>query len=695
MTEISPSSKKVDDFLSSISELSQERLREDQKRQRDLQRNIDDLRLRLNSSSPTKGSSYQQPVSYSSTRGHGDIPLLKFNRSGKLSSDHFSTNMKNLDEDSPPEMPQRPSSVVRQYMGTRIDDIPPPMPRRPANADEELPPPMPPRRDEKRSGPPKPSKPSGMSSKFDVELINPVPMKVKPELRLKQDFKEPSNKLKTPSAYGHKYRSFIELENDIKKGSDLDSNTKDMVDDIFSVNSKTNPKPIKPIKSDKLSTKPNVKDKGERTPNIVPKPTYLNALSATKYHSDSPLVQSVSSGTKQRFIPDHNEPSDVSIIKQTSPQREKKPNSWLESAIKKSDILESPVKATNNQKDFSVKNTKPLEIGLLATRKSSERRRSDFNTPPKPPKPSLEKYTRTENELLKAQMQKLSSSKNKAAPPKPAKPSISKYEEQDTGILKAQMQKLSHDKNPPPKPSKPSPKKYQEEDNAILISQMKKLGKKSSPSITRDSTEANPEGLTALAKLKPVKPALLSLSKTAPSNPIPEPIRKLESMKTSDRSLTSSASPERPVATKPPSSSDLNVSEPSKSPASFQDQLSSIIRASTVPNVRATKPASNIPRANTLPLREEATNATQSKLTHPNKGRSKGPKRRLPKKIANNVSTNEKAGGASGPSNTCQKSTQINDFKQKKIPPPINKASKQKALDNLKPSRNFSGELFI
>ncbi|CUM57372.1 uncharacterized protein AC631_05863 [Debaryomyces fabryi] len=697
MTEVSPSSKKVDDFLSSISELSQERLREDQKRQRDLQRNIDDLRLRLNSSSPIKGSSYQPLFSYSSTRGHGDIPLLKFNRSGRLNIDHFSTSIKNLEEDAPPEMPLRPSSVGRQYRSSRLIETPPPMPRRPANEDEESPPPMPPRRDVKRPGPTKPSKPSGMSSKFDIELINPVPIKVKPELRLKKDFKEPPYKLKSPSNEGNKYRSFTELENDIKKGSDLGGNTKDMVEDIFSVNSKTNPtsKPIKPIKSDKLSTKLTVEGKVERTPNIVPKPTYLSALSATKHNSDSRLLQSASSGAKQRFIPDHNDPSDVSIIKPTSPQREKKQNSWLDSAIKKSDTLESLVKTTNSQKDWSIKNAKPLEPSLFATSKSPEPRRSDFKTPPKPPKPSLEKYTRTENELLKSQMQKLSSSTNRAAPPKPAKPSISKYEEQDTEILKAQMQKLSHGKNAPPKPSKPSPKKYQEEDNAILISQMKKLGKKSNPSIIRDSTDTNPEGLAALAKLKPVKAAPLSLSKIASYNSMPEPTKTIERMKTSDRSLKSAASPERPVATKSPSSSDLNENKPPKTPASFQDQLSSIIRASTVPNVRASKPASNIPRANTLPLRDETTNVTQSKLTHPNKGRSKGPKRRLPKKMANNPSTVENTGSADVTANTDKSSTQINDFKQKKIPPPINKASKQKALDNLKPSRNFSGELFI
>lgn len=701
MTEVSPSSKKVDDFLSSISELSQERLREDQKRQRDLQKNIDALRLRLNSSSPVKGSSYQSLMSYSSSRGHDDIPLLKFNRSLRLNNENFSTNMRDLDEDKPPEMPQRPDSAGRQYRSSRGDafnETPPPMPRRPAYESEESPPPMPPRRDMKKSGPPKPSKPSGMSSKFDIELINPIPMKTKPELLSKRnDIKVEPIQSKSPLTEGQKYRSFTELENDIRKGSDVGGKTKDMVDDLFAVNSISNSKPLKPVKSDKLSTKP--KDKVEGTPNVVPKPTYLSALSASKNQSEPSLIQSSISSAKQRYIPEHNNPSDVSIIKSSSPQREKKQNSWIDSAIKKNDISESPVKAAHREKNSPtkhVKSSEPEYLSLLARKKSPDTHKPDFKTPPKPPKPSLETYTKAENELLKSQMQKLSSSKNKSAPPKPVKPSISKYEEQDTEVLKLQMQKLSHGRNAPPKPSKPSPKKYQDEDNAILLSQMKKLGRSSNSSITRGSTQqTNPEGLAALAKLKPVK--TVPLPKPASSNSIPDPIKKLEHMKTSDRPVKKTPPPERPAAAKTSSSSDLSDSKSSsKGPASFQDQLSSIIRASTVPNVHASKPAANIPRANTLPLHEDTASAAQSKLTHPNKGRSKGPKRRLPKKITNNPSTADNAGSASAHADAnVNHTTQIIDFKHKKVPPPVNKASKQKALDNLKPSRNFSGELFI
>ena len=152
---------------------------------------------------------------------------------------------------------------------------------------------------------------------------------------------------------GQKYRSFTELENDIRKGSDVGGKTKDMVDDLFAVNSISNSKPLKPIKSYKLSTKPNSKGKVEETPNVVPKPTYLSALSATKNQSEPSLIQSSISSAKQRYIPEHNNPSDVSIIKSSSPQREKKQNSWIDSAIKKNDTPESPVKAANKGKGFA------------------------------------------------------------------------------------------------------------------------------------------------------------------------------------------------------------------------------------------------------------------------------------------------------------------------------------------------------
>lgn len=706
MIEASPSSKKVDDFLSSISELSQERLKEDQQRQRDLQRNIDTLRLRLNSSSPIKGSFYQSSISYSSTRGHDDIPLLKFNRSLKLNNDNYLTNLKDLDEDKPPEMLKRPERDERQYKNSKLDtlnDIPPPMPRRPTYEKEESPPPMPPRREIKKSGPPIPSKPSAMSSKLDIELINPVAAKRQPNPPSKRQADPPSKRgikqeySRPLSNEDHKYRSFAELEKGIKNESDVGEQTKNMVDDIFTVNSETHTKPIKPIKSDKLSAKPNVNDKIEGAPNVVPKPTYLSALSATRNKSEPPLIHSSTFGAKQKYIPERNNPSDVSIIKSSSPQREKKQNSWLDSAIKKNKLSESLVKPVNKENNSSIKPATSLEpeyLSLLAKMKSPDPHRSHLKTPSKPPKPSLEKYTRTENEVLKSKMQSLSSSKDKSVPPKPTKPSISKYEEQDTDILKLQMQKLSHGKTAPPKPSKPSPKKYQDEDNAMILSQMKKLGRNSNSSIARgDTKHTNPEGLAALAKLKPVKTT--SLPKNALTNSVSEPIKKLEQMKTPDRTFKKPEdSPGRPAATTLPSSSDLSEIKTSEDPAPFQDQLSSIIRASTVPNVRASNPASNISRANSMPLDGDTGNAKQSKLTHPNKGRSKGPKRRLPKKIANNPSTTDSI-CAGVNANTNDNSTQIIDFKQRKIPPPINKATKQKALDNLKPSRNFSGELFI
>ncbi|KAI3405891.2 hypothetical protein KGF56_001110 [Candida oxycetoniae] len=70
----------VDDFLSSLSQLSQEKLKEDRQRQRNLQRDIDELRSRSNSSSPTK-QEYQVTNTRVMSPYNMNVPDLKFNRS--------------------------------------------------------------------------------------------------------------------------------------------------------------------------------------------------------------------------------------------------------------------------------------------------------------------------------------------------------------------------------------------------------------------------------------------------------------------------------------------------------------------------------------------------------------------------------------------------------------------------------------
>lgn len=104
----SPSSSKVDDFLSLLSLLSQQRLTEDLQRQRRLQRSIDELRHRLGSNSPVRHPPKpQKPLHLA-----GHAPLLR--------------------EETPPPMPPRPADEAAPSMPPRpIDETPPPRPPRP------------------------------------------------------------------------------------------------------------------------------------------------------------------------------------------------------------------------------------------------------------------------------------------------------------------------------------------------------------------------------------------------------------------------------------------------------------------------------------------------------------------------------------------------------------------------------------
>lgn len=142
MSEVSPSSKKVDEFLSSLSQLSQDRLRDTQKRQRDLQRDINELRRSSTSPYSPAGYNGASPSSYN----HG-ITELKFNRSAR---GNFYEHWK----DVAPELPKR-----------RQEEESPPLPARPK-----------PERPAKPKVPPLlPTRPSA-ATQVDtvVEIVRPV-----------------------------------------------------------------------------------------------------------------------------------------------------------------------------------------------------------------------------------------------------------------------------------------------------------------------------------------------------------------------------------------------------------------------------------------------------------------------------------------------------------------------------------------
>lgn len=124
MTQVSPSSKKVDEFLLTLSQMSQDRLRDDQKRQRDLQRDIDGLRRSSSPFSPRHNSK-------DSPRHDHGITELKFNRSARqIFQDKW--------RDVAPELPKRPQEEDGPALPTRPKPQapqkpakPPKMPQRP------------------------------------------------------------------------------------------------------------------------------------------------------------------------------------------------------------------------------------------------------------------------------------------------------------------------------------------------------------------------------------------------------------------------------------------------------------------------------------------------------------------------------------------------------------------------------------
>ncbi|KAG7663588.1 uncharacterized protein J8A68_002837 [[Candida] subhashii] len=254
MAEVSPSSKKVDDFLSSLSELSQERLREDQQRQRNLERNINELRSKSGSISPSKSSGLGNESVYSGTNSQyaSTIPDLKFSRN-------------------------RPPVPVKSFNMAANDDEEdgPPLPRRPARyeTDDSNPPALPRRKQEP-------------SLDFSIDLINPIarkstpplPPKSKPSIA-KADF-IPSKAGVNPEAGG--YRSFSEIEKLIKE---------DVAE--FEGNSKTKTPPEKTIKNvNAVESKPVEADKrAPLPPRPAKKADWLTSLSNSNVNSSpSPKV---------------------------------------------------------------------------------------------------------------------------------------------------------------------------------------------------------------------------------------------------------------------------------------------------------------------------------------------------------------------------------------------------------------------
>lgn len=707
----SPSSRKVDDFLSSLSQLSQDRLKEDQQRQRQLQRDIDELRARLNSSSPTKlmYSSSSGAVSGSKS-GAREIPLLVFNRNAKFQSEA-------------PPMPIRPRSD---------DETPPPMPVRPGS-DEATPPPMPARPD----SPPAPALPR--RREFDIDLMRPVAKAAppKPVKKIVEKVSSPigqfgrvsgSNPVSN-SNYKTKfgssenkpdkqYSSFAEMEDKIKGTKPVEI----PINELNTPASSNQKAPIKPAKSDWLSStllKPNVS-----SGTYVPKPSYFSAISAAQ------AAKSLGANTSTILMNTHT-PSTTTLA--TSPNRATsspdRPTSWLDSAVKKTLSHESYTEP--NQRNFTIDTDEdkkmtwldsvakkgpkheyvekrpsyqiPKKPASLSTKRYENEDPKKFVSPDvesakvlavvkkiPPPKPSkLDKKKEDHDELLRSQLGRLSPTKSFGSTAK------KDFAAKDTELLKQQLSKLGSKGNSYAKTST----NYKEQDTELLRSQLSKLGSKT-VKLPPQKEKDKAEGLLALSKLKPVKAppqkvpekpeALRRLDnlkgvketdskagKKAP--PKPETLKKLNRVETQQDTIT-----ELPSSSQNGSLSDLSKATP---PASFEDRLSSILKSSTAPTLGAS-PMAPVSRSITDPGLSKRRDTSGGKLMHPNKSRAKGPRRKLPKSMARTKQAEAAPVGLS----VEKRDTPGLKSKSSRIPPPI---KAKPSLDQMKPSRNFSGEVFI
>lgn len=287
----------------------------------------------------------------------------------------------------------------------------------------------------------------------------------------------------------------------------------------------------------------------------------------------------------------------------------------------------------------------------------------------------------------------------KVPPPKPK--SLKTYEKDNTELLKQLLRSLSPTK--PVRDEKIASSQFSPEDHIKKLQEHRqKPDKPLKPKPTIRVPEETPEALSYLLKLKPTKPG--------PPKPVskPEALRQFETMrnlevhqdsrakKFTNRVIGESALP-----------SDLSVKQ--VPPTQFHAHLSNLLRANTDP-VAAKISSASLPkqtpvRRSTAPL--EAT----APLIHPNKSRSKGPKRKLPKSqktsssrtlssqtsafdISVSASTPDSRSGTSLSASHESITSSAGPAPQplKKVPPPIK--GKKPAL-KAKPRRISSGELFL
>lgn len=594
---VSPSSQKVDDFLSSLSEISQERLKENQLRQRSLQRDIDHLRL-------SSTSKPQKPSSLSLTpRSHG-IRELSFNRSAR---DLFYEKWKDSQPEQAPELPKRSSPKQK-----------PTKPNKPSIFAAEI------------GREPSPE-PQVVEEKVTIDLIRPVARKSpakpgKPETKPKWV----STSTEKPTSSGTGQFSFSALEERIKKsGVTQKLELEDDAPSLPSRNKAVEYPPKLPSREKLVETPPKLPSR-DKTPDAPMLP-----LRKKSSQSPNPSVMNRSD----------EEQNDNLVSKKAATITEKP---------------KIPTKPKANLKTYEEKDTEMLRQRikqLSPSKKVLIEEKEDF----------------TPEDHIK----KLSESR-RMKPEKPLKPRTVEKPEAPKPEALSFLLKLKPAKPAPPKPE-PKPEalrrfetmKKHDTGEPLKTNSTDKIGsglaKKPAPVPIKMGQDTIKRGQTSIKEVP-------SIAKNGPTI-----IKKGPNENNNDNAVFGSHGFKTETADRLASDLSYTKLDPK---AKFQAQLTSILRANTDPSLNAPKKSeAAVRRSNTDPVE------SRKLLTHPNKSRSKGPKRRLPKQ---NMSSTTKVDNIKKHEPILQVTKPL-PKPNKKAPPPI-KGKKP----NLEIKRRVvSGELFI
>ncbi|RCK63495.1 hypothetical protein Cantr_09988 [Candida viswanathii] len=427
MADVSPSNTKVNDFLSSLSQLSQDKLREDSERQQRLQRNIDELQRRLRSTSPIKSSVSVSSVPLGKSHYGYSVPELKFNRS-KVSEVEVSE-----EEEDGPELPRRP-----------VDKAPPPLPRR--KYKEEDAPVLPKRRyqKEEEDAPALPKRKNEREKGKDEEeinLLNPVPRKSSfpipkqtPSKPAKPASVKPDFKVERPVPGQH--RSFRDIENIIKSSEPTTAK----------------PAPRRPAKKVDVPVEP-------KTPAKPAKSDWLTSLASAKTTTITPQSPESKKGNKSpvllkpRATDDLEDEEAEFILKFKELKPAKKPVlPKPEPVVNPSPVvplakkpIEKPLKPVGLTETKSNRDAKSFETKEEAEFKSKFEKLKTGPVPPKKPK-TLTSFNEPPSEFQNKFNKIAAKSPQKLQRPATTG-SLGTYKEKDTAELRSQLEKLVRARN--------------------------------------------------------------------------------------------------------------------------------------------------------------------------------------------------------------------------------------------------------